>query len=37
MSSNEKEIYVHYDDFGVYCKKIDVNKDYNWDCCDRFL
>ena len=28
---------IHYDNFGVYCKKIDVNKDYNWDCCDRFL
>ena len=29
--------YDYYDNFGVYCKKIDVNKDYNWDCCDRFL
>ena len=28
---------IHYDNFGVYCKKIDVNKDYNWDCCDHFL
>ena len=30
-------MYRHYDNFGLYCKKIDVNKDYNWDCCDRFL